>query len=111
MHIVKFGKAPVEGDTDGGILVPRDITETIEVGLVRLSPGSSHPLGCHDDEEEVYLVLEGKALLKLGDEEREVEAGTAIYVPRNVPHQMTCISDQDLAYVYFANWPESKGES
>jgi len=110
MHIVKFDQAPRDEETGSATLVPREITETIEVGLVRLSSGSSHPLGCHDDEEEVYVVLEGKGRLRLGDQEHEVEAGTAVYVPRNVPHQMTCLSGEELAYVYFANWPGSKPE-
>ncbi len=105
MHIVSFAEAAINPETGNRMLVPRDITDTIEVGLVRKAKGEITPLGCHPDEEEAYLILKGKALLKLGDREQEVGAGTAVYVPRGVPHQMTALSDEGLEYVYFANWP------
>ena len=43
----------------------------------------------HEHEaEQGYFVIEGKMLLHIGKEEKEVkvEAGTAIYIPSGVPH-------------------------
>ena len=87
------------------ILVPRGDTETVALGHVTVKKGSSTKTGFHDDEEEVYLILRGKAAVMLGEEQQEAGPGTVVYVPRNTSHKMTCISDEDLEYVYFANWP------
>ncbi len=87
------------------ILIDRDETETIAAGYVCVESGNSTQTGFHDDEEEVYVILKGKAELLLGDETREVEAGDVVYVPRNTRHRMTCISQDRLEYLYFANWP------
>lgn len=81
-------------------------TETISIGYVALQPGESTQLGLHDNEEEGYVVLSGKALLMLGDSFIELEKGHVVYIPRNTPHRMTCISDTPLEYLYFANFPD-----
>ncbi len=81
-------------------------TETIAIGYVALRPGESTNIGLHDNEEEGYVVLSGRARLMLGDSLRELEKGHVVYVPRNTPHRMTCISDEPLEYLYFANYPD-----
>jgi mannose-6-phosphate isomerase-like protein (cupin superfamily) len=90
------------------LLVDRSEAETIALGYVSVEKENSTHLGYHDDEEEIYIILKGKALLKLGSEEVEVGPGSVAYVPRNTEHQMTCISDEKLEYLYFANWPDKK---
>ena len=80
--------------------------ETIAIGYVALQPGESTDIGLHEDEEEGYVVLTGKAKLMLGDTLHELEKGHVVYVPRNTPHRMTCISDTPLEYLYFANFPD-----
>ena len=71
-----------------------------------VEPGGSTQVGFHDDEEEIYVILKGRALLTIGDEQQEVGPGDVAYVPRNNRHQMTCISEENLEYLYFANWPK-----
>lgn len=80
--------------------------ETIAIGYVALQPGESTDIGLHDDEEEGYVVLSGRARLMLGDSLHELEKGHVVYVPRNTPHRMTCISEEPLEYLYFANYPD-----
>lgn len=80
--------------------------ETIAIGYVALQPGESTNVGFHDNEEEGYVVLSGRARLMLGDALEELEKGHVVYVPRNTPHRMTCISDEPLEYLYFANFPD-----
>jgi mannose-6-phosphate isomerase-like protein (cupin superfamily) len=94
-------------DTPGEkLLIDRNETETIALGYVSIFKGESTQLGFHDDEEEIYVILKGRAVLALGDETKEVGAGETVYVPRNTEHRMRCISDEKLEYLYFANWPE-----
>ncbi|WP_127581521.1 cupin domain-containing protein [Paenibacillus koleovorans] len=80
--------------------------ETISSNYVRVKPGQSTSEGMHDDEEEVYIVLGGKAKLRLGEETHEVEKGDVVYIPRNVVHQATCVSDVDFEYICVCNWPD-----
>jgi mannose-6-phosphate isomerase-like protein (cupin superfamily) len=73
---------------------------------VSIDNGKSTQTGFHNDEEEIYVILKGRALLMIGDEEQKVGPGSVAYVPRNQKHKMTCISDEQLEYLYFANWPK-----
>lgn len=88
------------------LLVNREETETIALGYVSIGQGTSTQTGFHDDEEEIYVVLKGRATLTIGEEKKEVGPGDIAYVPRNTKHQMTCISEEKLEYLYFANWPK-----
>lgn len=88
------------------MLVEREEAETIAMGYVSVKKGESTKIDIHDDEEEIYLILKGRALLMIGDEKQEIEAGSVAYVPRNKKHNMTCLSDENLEYLYFANWPK-----
>ena len=87
------------------LLIDEAEAETIAVGYVSVDSGQSTRTGFHADEEEAYVILKGRALLTIGDEEREVGPGTVAYVPRNHRHRMLCISGEKLEYLYFANWP------
>ncbi len=87
------------------LLVDEHEAETVALGYVSIQPGESTQEGFHEDEEEIYVVLEGRARLRLGEETAQVEKGHVVYVPRRTVHQMTCISAEPLQYLYFANWP------
>jgi len=88
------------------LLINREEAETIALGYVSVDHGNSTMTGFHDDEEEIYVILKGRAILMIGEEEREVGPGSVAYVPRNHKHSMKCISLEKLEYLYFANWPK-----
>jgi mannose-6-phosphate isomerase-like protein (cupin superfamily) len=50
------------------------------------SPGDSTPLHVHRNEDEHFLVLEGTARILCGDRTVDAIAGTAMTLPRQVPH-------------------------
>jgi len=56
-------------------------------------PGHNVPLHSHPHEQ-VGMVYSGKAILKIGDEERTVEKGDFYCIPANVPHSDTCIGNE-----------------
>lgn len=85
------------------LLVKREETETIALGYVQVESGNSTKIDIHDDEEEIYVILKGRAVLIVGDEKQEIGPGMVAYVPRNKKHNMTCISEENLEYLYFAN--------
>jgi mannose-6-phosphate isomerase-like protein (cupin superfamily) len=53
-------------------------------------------------EDEVYYVVEGKAKIKVADEDRDVRAGSVVYVEKNVPHRFHSIAEDLIALVFFA---------
>jgi mannose-6-phosphate isomerase-like protein (cupin superfamily) len=107
MQVRHIPDRPGEGKLREKILFDRPETETICLGRVLVAPGESSPLGFHDDEEEIYVILSGRATLRIGEETCEVGPGDVAYVPRNHVHQLTCLSTEPLEYLYFANWPQA----
>ena len=57
----------------------------VTTGMTVFSPGIGIPLHSHNVEESV-LVFEGEATAVIGDEEFELTAGQATWVPAGVPH-------------------------
>jgi len=83
-----------------------DEAETIISDYNRIKKGETSEPGNHPDEEELYIVLSGKAKLQLGDKIYDIEHGNVVYIPRNTFHLATCISDEDFEFICVANWPD-----
>jgi mannose-6-phosphate isomerase-like protein (cupin superfamily) len=58
---------------------------TVTTGMTVFSPGTGIPLHSHNVEESV-LVFEGEATAVVGDQEFDLVAGQATWVPAGVPH-------------------------
>ena len=56
------------------------------VGLNCFEPGQSQKIHVHGGSDKFYLVLSGKASMIVGEERREVGAGTVVWAPADVPH-------------------------
>jgi quercetin dioxygenase-like cupin family protein len=56
-------------------------------------PGHTVPIHSHP-QEQIGMVYSGRALLRIGDEEREVKQGDFYCIPANVPHGDTCLGDE-----------------
>jgi len=56
------------------------------VGLNCFEPGQSQKIHVHGGSDKFYLVLSGKASMIVGEQSREVGAGTIVWAPANVPH-------------------------
>jgi mannose-6-phosphate isomerase-like protein (cupin superfamily) len=76
---LRFGEVEVlvkaSADTTGGaftILEERDPVDT--------------PLHVHTNEDELFYVLEGEHLFRVGDEEHRAGPGDVVFAPRGVPH-------------------------
>lgn len=53
----------------------------------------------HEDQDQIFYLLEGSATWTLGDETHRVEAGDALYVQRQVLHGVTEIHRGPVRYV------------
>ncbi|MEO7093097.1 MAG: cupin domain-containing protein, partial [Polyangiales bacterium] len=63
------------------------------VWRVELAPGT--PATVHQvTREEVFVMLSGRARVRLGDELREASAGDAIVVPRDTPFGIETLGDE-----------------
>ena len=87
-------------------LISRGVTNSasLTLGVASLPPGGALHEHQHT-QEEVYLVLEGSGLVRVGDEEFAVEAGSAVFIPGDALHscENTGASGLRVAYVFPAD--------
>lgn len=55
-------------------------------GLNCFEPGQSQSVHAHQGADKFYLVLEGKARMRVGTEEVDAGPGTLVWAPAGVPH-------------------------
>ena len=58
----------------------------ISAYIVNAKPGKGPPLHTHPYVEVIFM-LEGRATVRVGDDEREAKAGEIVVVPANTPHR------------------------
>ena len=58
------------------------------VGLNCLEPGQTYEKHAHEVQCRFYLVLEGNGRVWVGDEQKDTEQGTVIWVPAGQPHRI-----------------------
>jgi quercetin dioxygenase-like cupin family protein len=61
-------------------------TERLYYDVYCLEPGQAQKVHAHDASDKVYLVLDGKAVLTLSGEERELGPEDAVLCPAGSPH-------------------------
>ena len=76
----------------------------LNCGLYKLAAGSTDMQAPHD-EDEVYLVLSGKARMRLCDEEKDVGPGSLLYVGASTEHSFFEIQEDMTLLVMFAASP------
>lgn len=77
----------------------------MSVGLYALDQGASDPQRPHR-QDEVYVIISGRASLTVGDETTSVARGSVVYVPAGTPHRFHHITEDLRTLVMFAP-PES----
>lgn len=76
-------------------------TGTLSLGLYVLPAGDDDPQQPHT-EDEIYYVVSGSGMLRVGDEDRQVRAGTVVFVETAVPHKFHSITETLTLLVVFA---------
>jgi quercetin dioxygenase-like cupin family protein len=69
------------------------------VGLNCFEPGQSQPSHTHTGADKFYYVLTGRASAVVGDETREVDAGTLIWAPAGVVHGISDVMEPTVMLV------------
>ena len=73
----------------------------LSMGVYLLAAGGADPQSPHT-EDEVYYVVQGKAKIKVGNEDRPVQAGSVVYVEKSVEHRFHSIDEDLTLLVFFA---------
>jgi mannose-6-phosphate isomerase-like protein (cupin superfamily) len=74
---------------------------SLSVGLYALPAGGIDSQQPHT-EDEVYYIVAGRGLIRVGEEDRPVEPGAIIFVAANVEHHFHTISEDLKILVFFA---------
>lgn len=73
----------------------------LSMGLYVLPAGSTDPQSPHT-EDEVYYVVSGRAKILVAEESRDVQAGSIVYVAKNIAHHFHSIEEELTVLVFFA---------
>jgi len=67
-------------------------------------PNTQIPMHVHQNEDEVYKVLEGEVEFTVGDKKSVLKSGDTIFLPRNLPHTWKVVGTSN-AKVYLDIFP------
>jgi mannose-6-phosphate isomerase-like protein (cupin superfamily) len=82
----------------------------LSVGLYVLAAGQPDLQKPHG-EDEVYYVVSGVGRVTVGDEVRDVRAGTVVFVAANVAHRFHDITEDRTLFVAFGPAEGSRGQA
>ena len=73
----------------------------LSMGLYILPAGGVDPQSPHT-EDEVYYIVSGRAQIQVANEDGAVQAGSIVYVAKNVEHRFHSIEEELIVIVFFA---------
>jgi mannose-6-phosphate isomerase-like protein (cupin superfamily) len=76
----------------------------LHVGLYVLPAGGADGQAPHA-EDEVYYVVRGAGTIRVGAEDRPVQAGSVVYVAAGVEHRFHRITEEFTVLVFFSTAP------
>jgi len=99
-HVRDLPRHPVADGTGATrqVLVGSDEAPHFALRRFEIAPGGGMPLHANAVEHE-QLVLAGRARVRIGDREHEVEPGSVVYVPAGVPHAYRVVGTEPFAFL------------
>ena len=73
----------------------------MSAGIYVLAAGTTDLQQPHD-EDEMYYVVRGRARMRVGSEDREIGAGSVIFVEAHLEHRFHDIQEELVVLVFFA---------
>jgi mannose-6-phosphate isomerase-like protein (cupin superfamily) len=71
----------------------------LAITWVDCPPGSEQPVHLHTEGEQVYVIVRGSGTMTFGDETRQVQAGTLVFIPPGTGHAIRNDGPDALTYV------------
>ena len=75
--------------------------DALSMGLYLLAAGSEDTQQPHS-EDEIYYIVQGRGQIRVGSEDRPVQAGSIVYVAKAVEHRFHTITEDLQILVFFA---------
>jgi len=104
MHIQTLEESPRNhrgGQVSYLLLAPGQFgSRNLAMTWVEGSPGSEQPVHGHAVQEQVYVIVRGRGVMRVGDEEREVAPGTMVLVPPGSGHAIRDTGDEPDGSAY-----------
>ena len=75
--------------------------KSMSAGIYLLPRGSLDPQKPHN-EDELYYVLSGSAVIEVGEEKKPVSSGSAVFVPAHIEHKFLEITEDLRVLVLFS---------
>jgi len=82
--------------------------DDLSAGVYVLEAGATDPQSPHG-EDELYYVVSGRGAITVGDETRDVAAGSLVFVAATVPHRFHDIAERLELLVFFGPAEGSRG--
>ncbi|MBI3994875.1 MAG: cupin domain-containing protein [Nitrospirae bacterium] len=84
-------------------LKKNNLTETDRFfcDLYCLEPGQDQKPHLHHDSDKIYIVLEGRAWVRVGSEERELGRDQGVLAPAGMEHGVRNVSNERLTLLVF----------
>lgn len=80
-------------------------TARVHLDLYALEPGQAQKVHTHDDQDKVYVVLEGRGRITVGATEETLEPGEAIVAAAGSPHGVVNDSPERLLLLVLVSPP------
>jgi len=74
-------------------------SRNLMITWVEGGPDSEQPLDAHPGHEQVYVIVQGRGLMMVGEEQQEVVAGTLVFIPSDTLHAIRNTGQEPLVYV------------
>jgi mannose-6-phosphate isomerase-like protein (cupin superfamily) len=101
MRRFDFAELAASRDRSGSRYLEFLRESTMSAGIYGLPAGGADPQVPHA-EDELYVVIEGRAVIAVAEETSPVGPGSVIFVPAGVPHRFDQISEALRVLVLFA---------
>lgn len=78
------------------------------VSLMSVLPGERLSLQSHTGRAELWIVIDDGAIVQVGDDVKEYQAGDEIWIPVNEYHRLSCAGDKQIRVleIAFGNWQQ-----
>jgi mannose-6-phosphate isomerase-like protein (cupin superfamily) len=84
------------------LVMNRSEAETSEVFIVVLEPGEAPPLHVHHDTEQIFYMIKGTGVLRIGEDGSQklrVNPGDVMRIPLNTFHSVLCDGKEPIVYL------------
>ncbi len=101
VHFYRLEQLLSERDSSGRLYLEFLRIPAMSAGIYYLPKGGTDPQKPHL-EDELYYVIQGRARMRLDNEDSEVSAGSVIFVEAKAEHRFHQIEEDLVVLVFFA---------